>query len=167
LDLPSSTRRVIAEFAARGIDLEILPSPTSTRTAAEAAEALGTSVAQIVKSLVFLVDGQGVLALVSGVNRLDEGKLARAVGGTRVTRANADQVRELTGFVIGGVPPISPNPDLRILCDEDLLQYPIVYAAAGTPHHNFGIPPRRLVEAAGATVADLKADRPAPRGTEG
>jgi Cys-tRNA(Pro) deacylase len=155
-DLPASTRRVVDAFAARGVDLEILGSPTSTRTAAEAAASLGTEVAQIVKSLVFVVDRRGVLALVSGINRLDERKLARAVGGEKVARANAEEVRRLTGFVIGGVPPIALNPDLTILCDEDLLRYPIVYAAAGTPHHNFGIEPKRLVQVVGATVADLK-----------
>lgn len=157
-ELPASTRKVVGEFAARGVALEILPSPASTRTAAEAAAALGTSVAQIVKSLVFLVDGRGVLALVSGVNRLDEKKLLGAIGGGRVERANADQVRQLTGFVIGGVPPISLNPDLAILCDADLLRYPIVYAAAGTPHHNFGIEPGRLVDVVGARILDLKVE---------
>jgi prolyl-tRNA editing enzyme YbaK/EbsC (Cys-tRNA(Pro) deacylase) len=157
MQLPDSTRRVAEEFAARGHEIEVLISPTSTRTAAEAAAALGTSVAQIVKSLLFLVDGRPVLVLMSGVNRLDEQKLARATGGNSVTRANADAVRMHTGFAIGGVPPISFNPEMRILGDADLRRYPIVYAAAGTPHHNFGIDPQRLVELAGAEVADLKA----------
>lgn len=156
-NLPASTRRVIGEFAARGERLEILISSTSTRTAAEAAASLGASVGQIVKSLVFLVDGRGVLALMSGVNRLDERKLARTIGGVKVARANADDVRRITGYVIGGVPPISANPDLQILCDEDLLQYQVVYAAAGTPHHNFGIEPKRLIEVVEARIADLKA----------
>ena len=156
MELPSATRRVVAEFADRGLDIEILVSPSSTRTAAEAAASLGTTVAQIVKSLVFLVDGQPVLALVSGVNRLDEAKLARALGGKRVTRANADQVREITGFAIGGVPPVAVGRSMPVLCDEDLLQYPVVYAAAGTPHHNFAVAPSHLVEMAGAHVADLK-----------
>lgn len=155
-NLPASTRRVIEEFAARGERLEILVSPTSTRTAAEAAASLGADVGQIVKSLVFVVDGRGVLALMSGINRLDERKLAETVGGTTVARANADDVRRITGHVIGGVPPISANPDLQILCDEDLLRYPVVYAAAGTPHHNFATEPGRLVEVVGARVADLK-----------
>src|SRR6266852_8019390 len=101
MELPSSTRRVLAELSSRGLDVEILISSTSTRTAAEAAASLGTTVAQIVKSLVFIVDGEPVLALMSGVNRLDEAKLARSVSGEKVTRANADQVRELTTFVIG------------------------------------------------------------------
>lgn len=158
MQLPDSTLRVVAEFLERGQSVEILPSPASTRTAAEAAAALGTSVAQIVKSLVFLVDEKPVLALMSGVNRLDETKLAAASEGRSVTRANADQVRQHTGFVIGGVPPISLNPEVRIFCDADLLRYPVVYAAAGTPHHNFAIEPDRLVELAGARVADLKVE---------
>jgi prolyl-tRNA editing enzyme YbaK/EbsC (Cys-tRNA(Pro) deacylase) len=156
--LPSSTQRVLAELSARGLETDILISPTSTRTAAEAAASLGTTVAQIVKSLVFLVDGQAVLALMSGVNRLDEAKLANAVAGEKVTRANADQVRELTTFVIGGVPPVSVNPDVRVVFDLDLLQYPVVYAAAGTPNHNFAVEPARLADIARATVADLKVD---------
>ncbi len=156
--LPSSTQRVLAELSARGLEADILISPTSTRTAAEAAASLGTTVAQIVKSLVFLVDGRAVLTLMSGVNRLDEAKLAKAVDGEKVTRANADQVRELTTFVIGGVPPVSVNSALRVVFDSDLLQYPVVYAAAGTPNHNFSVEPARLADIARATVADLKVD---------
>jgi prolyl-tRNA editing enzyme YbaK/EbsC (Cys-tRNA(Pro) deacylase) len=156
--LPTSTQRVLAELAARGLDAEILISPMTTRTAAEAAAALGTNVAQIVISLLFLVDGRAFLTLMSGVNRLDEVKLVRAVEGEMVTRANADQVRQLTTFVIGGVPPVSLNPAVQVLCDADLLQYPVVYAAAGTPNHNFAVEPRRLVDLARATVADLKVE---------
>ncbi len=155
---PAATEHAIAEFASRGLAIEILISPTSTRTAAEAAASLETSVAQIVKSLVFLVDGRPVLALMSGVNRLDEASLARAVAGVKVERANADQVRAATGYVIGGVPPVTSNPDVPIVCDRDLLQYPVVYAAAGTPHHNFAVDPALLVRITGARVADLKAE---------
>ncbi|HLZ09290.1 MAG TPA: YbaK/EbsC family protein [Chloroflexota bacterium] len=157
-DFPYSTRRVIDELAARGHDVEILWSSETTRSAAEAAAALGTSVAQIVKSLVFLVDGRPILALMSGVNRLDEAKLARAVGGTSVKRANADEVRSHTTFVIGGVPPISLNPEMRVVCDAQLTTFSVVYAAAGTPNHNFAVDPDRLVKLAGAEVADLKVD---------
>jgi prolyl-tRNA editing enzyme YbaK/EbsC (Cys-tRNA(Pro) deacylase) len=158
MDLPTSTRKVVDELNTRGYDVEILMSAETTRSAAEAAAALGASVAQIVKSLVFLVDGKPVLALMSGVNRLDESKLALSVGGEKVKRANADQVRTHTTFVIGGVPPISLNPEVRVVCDVDLTAYPVVYAAAGTPNHNFAIAPARLVEVARAQVADLKAE---------
>jgi prolyl-tRNA editing enzyme YbaK/EbsC (Cys-tRNA(Pro) deacylase) len=157
--LPSATQRVLAELSARGLDVEILISPTTTKTAAEAAAAIGTRVAQIVKSLLFLVDERPVLALMSGTNRLDEGKLARALGGEKVARANAQQVRDLTTFVIGGVPPVSVNPGVEILVDVDLLQFPVVYAAAGTPNHNFAVEPRRLVVVARAKLADLKVDQ--------
>ena len=158
--LPASTQSVVAEFARRGFQIEILESSQSTRTAAEAAASLGTGVAQIVKSLLFLVGERPVLALMSGVNRLDEEKLSRYFDGAKVVRANADQVRAATGFVIGGVPPIALSAGLAVLCDDDLLQYPIVFAAAGSPHHNFAIEPRRLVELAEATTADLKLETP-------
>jgi prolyl-tRNA editing enzyme YbaK/EbsC (Cys-tRNA(Pro) deacylase) len=157
-DLPASTRRVVDELVARGYDVELLVSTETTRSASEAATALGTSVAQIVKSLVFLVDGEPVLALMSGMNRLDEEKLAKVVGGTHVRRANAEQVRTLTTFVIGGVPPISVNSSMRVVCDVDLTTFPVVYAAAGTPNHNFSVEPKRLVELARAEVADLKVE---------
>jgi prolyl-tRNA editing enzyme YbaK/EbsC (Cys-tRNA(Pro) deacylase) len=157
--LPTATQRVLAELSTRGLDVEVLISPTTTKTAAEAAAALGTEVAQIVKSLLFLVDERPVLALMSGVNRLDEGKLALVLRGKKVARANAEQVRALTTFVIGGVPPVSVNPAVEILCDADLLQYPLVYAAAGTSNHNFAVEPRRLVEVARAQVEDLKVNR--------
>ncbi len=156
-EYPAATQRVVAELARRGIDVQILESKTSTRTAAEAAASLGTTVGQIVKSLVFLVDGEPVLALVSGSNRLDTDKLAHALGGREVSRANADQVREITGFAIGGVPPVTIGKGSLVVCDADLLQYPVVYAAAGTPNHNFAIEPRKLVEVTGARVIDLKA----------
>lgn len=156
-DLPTATRRVVAELSNRGLDIQILSPGASTRTAAEAAAALGTTISQIVKSLVFLVDGEPVLTLVSGSNRLDETKLGRAMGGREVVRASAEQVREITGFAIGGIPPISVGRQMPVVCDADLLQYPVVYAAAGTPHHNFAIEPGRLVEIAEERVVDLKA----------
>lgn len=158
MDVPASTRRVVDELKARGFEVDIMISSQTTRSAAEAAAALGASVAQIVKSLVFLVDGKPVLALMSGVNRLDEAKLARAVGGEKVKRANAEQVRCYTTFVIGGVPPISLNQDVRVVCDLDLTNYPVVFAAAGTPNHNFAIAPDRLVEVARAELADIKVE---------
>jgi prolyl-tRNA editing enzyme YbaK/EbsC (Cys-tRNA(Pro) deacylase) len=148
----------VDELQARGFEVEIMVSSETTRSAAEAAAALGASVAQIVKSLVFLVDGKPILALMSGVNRLDEAKLAHAVGGEMVKRANAEQVRTYTTFVIGGVPPVSFNPDVRVVCDVELTSYPVVYAAAGTPNHNFAIAPDRLVEIARAELADLKVE---------
>ena len=158
MEFPPSTQRVVDELKARGFEVEILMSSQTTRTAAEAAAALNTSVAQIVKSLVFLVDGRPVLALMSGVNRLDEAKLGLAVSGGDVKRANAEQVRTYTTFVIGGVPPISLNAEMPVIVDADLTAFAVVYAAAGTSNHNFAIAPDRLVELALARVADLKVE---------
>jgi prolyl-tRNA editing enzyme YbaK/EbsC (Cys-tRNA(Pro) deacylase) len=133
--------------------------PEGTRTAQDAADAIGVDVGQIVKSLIFTVDGEVVVALVSGPNRLDEARLAEAAGrpGAPVGRANADAVREATGYPIGGVPPLGHAHRLATFLDEDLLGYDEVWAAAGTPHHNFAVDPGELVRATGATVAPLRA----------
>jgi Cys-tRNA(Pro) deacylase len=128
----------------------------STRTAADAALAIGVDLGQIVKSLVFSVDGEVVVALVSGDNQLDEAKLANVAGGATARREDADTVRDATGFPVGGVPPFGHRETLRIFVDEDLLQYDEVWAAAGTPHVNFALTPDELVRATGATVADLR-----------
>ena len=113
-------------------------------------------VAQIVKSLVFLLDGEPVVALVSGANRLDESRLAAALGGAEVTRADADTVRKATGYPIGGVPPFGHDRRLPTAVDEDLLRFDVVWAAAGTPRDVFPIAPGELVRATGGTVAPLK-----------
>ncbi len=108
------------------------------------------------KSLIFGVDGEIVLAYVSGANQLDETKLAEAAGGVMCQRVDADVVRSATGFPIGGVPPFGHATPLRIFIDPDLLQYDEVWAAAGTWHDVFGIEPHKLVEASGGAVTDLK-----------
>lgn len=136
-------------------NLDLRRFPQGTRTAEEAAAAVGCRVGQIVKSLVFLVGGQPVVALVSGANRLDEAALAAAAGGP-VGRADAASVREATGYSIGGVPPFGHDRELPVYCDRDLLQHPTVWAAAGRPDTVFEITPERLVELSGATVADLR-----------
>lgn len=153
--LHRNAERVVA--AARGLGLEIAPRefPAGTRTADDAARAIGVSVGQIVKSLVFVVDGDAVLALVSGSNLLDEAKLASAAGGDTVERADAETVRAVTGYPVGGVPPIGHATPLRVFVDEDLLGYDEVWAAAGTPHCNFSASPGDLVRATGGVVADL------------
>ena len=130
--------------------------PEGTRTAADAAAAIGVDVAQIVKSLIFAVDGEVVLAYVSGANQLDERKLAAAAGGTKAKRADAEAVRAATGFPIGGVPPFGLTTDVRIFLDPDLLAHDEVWAAAGTPHDVFAVKPEDLVRVSGAVVADLK-----------
>ena len=120
------------------------------------AAAIGVGVGQIVKSLIFGVDGELVLAYVSGSNQLDEKKLAAVAGGAKCARVDADAVRAATGFPIGGVPPFGPRTPLRVFIDPDLLQYDEVWAAAGTWTDVFHIAPGKLVEASGGLVTDLK-----------
>jgi prolyl-tRNA editing enzyme YbaK/EbsC (Cys-tRNA(Pro) deacylase) len=151
----SAPARVQAALAAAGIDARIEEFPSSTRTAAEAAATVGTSVGQIVKSLVFLAGGSPVMALVSGINRLDTQRLAK-LSGADIGKADADAVRQATGYSIGGVPPFGFPAPIPTFIDRDLLQYDVVWAAAGTPRHVFPIAPQELVRITGGTVADLK-----------
>ena len=146
-------RAVVEAGAARGLTIEPRSFPDGTKTAADAAAAIGGEVGQIVKSLVFLVDGAPVMALVAGDNQLDEAKLSAAHGGGTVSRADADAVRAATGFPIGGVPPL--GHDLPIHVDADLLRWDVVWAAAGTWTDVFPIAPDELVRVSGGTVADL------------
>jgi prolyl-tRNA editing enzyme YbaK/EbsC (Cys-tRNA(Pro) deacylase) len=151
---PNSRERVRNALLAAGLTSEIVETPDSARTAVEAAAAVGSSVGQIVKSLVFLCDDQPVLALVAGDNRLDE-QLLGALAGGRITRADAARVREHTGFAIGGVAPLGSLQPLPVFCDADLLAHDWVWAAAGAPHAVFRVEPRALVAATGAQVAEL------------
>ncbi|MGQ9572480.1 MAG: YbaK/EbsC family protein [Dehalococcoidia bacterium] len=151
-------QKVLEAAQRQGINIEIRQFDQSTRTAQEAADAIGVSLGQIVKSLVFLADGQPVLVLASGPNRTDTAKLARQAGAQKVRRASAEDVQAATGFVIGGVPPIGHPQALPIYFDRDLLQYDTVWAAAGTPNTVFAIAPQRLAEASGAIIADIKED---------
>jgi prolyl-tRNA editing enzyme YbaK/EbsC (Cys-tRNA(Pro) deacylase) len=148
--------RVIEAGAALGVPVEPVRFPEGTKTAVDAANAIGCDVGQIVKSLIFAVDGEVVLAYVSGANQLDETKLAAAAGGATCARVDADVVRGATGFPIGGVPPFGHDTHLRVFIDPDLLQYDEVWAAAGTWHDVFGIEPHKLVEASEGLVTDLK-----------
>ncbi len=148
--------RVTAAARERGLEITTVRFPEGCKTAVDAANAVGVHVGQIVKSLIFAVDGQVVLAYVSGSNQLDEKKLAAAAGGLKCARVDADTVYRVTGFPIGGVPPFGHATELRVFIDPDLLQHPEVWAAAGTWHDVFGIEPHRLVEASGGTVVDLK-----------
>ena len=152
----ANVQRVVDAAAALGLEVSPRTFPDGTRTAQEAADAIGVKLGQIVKSLIFGVDGEIVLAYVSGANQLDETKLAEAAGGVMCQRVDADVVRSATGFPIGGVPPFGHATPLRIFIDPDLLQYDEVWAAAGTWHDVFGIGPHKLVEASGGAVTDLK-----------
>ena len=141
-----------------GLAVDIVEFAQTTRTAQEAADAIGCTVAQIVKSLCFEVAGTATMVLVSGVNQLDERKLATlcGVGRKQVQRASADAVKAATGFSIGGVPPFGHATPLTIFVDEDLLGFEVVWAAAGTPFAVFAIAPDDLVRGCGGTAVDLK-----------
>ncbi len=137
--------------AAVGLDAQVQRFPDGTRTAADAAAAVGCDVGQIVKSLVFSAGGEPVLILTSGSNRVDEARVSTHLGAA-LAKASADDVREATGFAIGGTPPLGHVRPLRTLMDEDLLSHPEVWAAAGTPDTCFPIAPDELATLAGAEV---------------
>ena len=155
-DLHPNVARVVEAGKALGLTIATRRFPEGTKTAQDAADAIGVTVGQIVKSLVFAVDGEIVMAYVSGANQLDEKKLALAAGGAKCARVDADAVRAATGYPIGGVPPFGHSTMLRIFIDPDLLQYDEVWAAAGTWNDVFPIVPNDLVRASGAVAADLK-----------
>jgi prolyl-tRNA editing enzyme YbaK/EbsC (Cys-tRNA(Pro) deacylase) len=140
----------------RGLAIEVRRFPEGTKTAPDAARAVGCEVGQIVKSLVFMADDRPILALTSGANRADVGKLAALVGASEVRRATADEARVATGFAIGGTPPFGHSRPLDVLVDRDLLGYDEVWAAAGTPDAVFRIAPQDLVRASGAAAADFR-----------
>ena len=121
-----------------GLSLQVVELPDSTRTAADAAAAIGTTVAQIAKSLIFrtLETDRPVLVIASGVNRVDE-KLVSGLVGEMIGKADAEFVRTATGFVIGGVPPVGHDQPIETFVDEDLLRYAEIWAAAGTPNAVF------------------------------
>jgi Cys-tRNA(Pro) deacylase len=163
-----SAQKVADAARQLGLSVEILEFEETTRTAQDAADAIGKhpsgigcQVAQIVKSLLFVADGQPVMTLVSGANRLDERKLAalRGVGRKKIKRADADTAKAVTGFSIGGVPPFGHASRLPVYVDEDLARFEVVWAAAGTPFAVFAITPEELVRASGGVVADLAADK--------
>ncbi|CAN5630492.1 YbaK/EbsC family protein [soil metagenome] len=146
--------------------MRIVSSGTSTHTAAEAAQAVGAQVGQIVKSLVFVVDRddgpEGCIALVSGANTVDLGRLAAALTESRLRRATADEARALTGFTIGGIPPFGHQAALRTVMDPDLGRHETVWAAAGTPNAVFEVAPATLRMLANATVTPLAREEATP-----
>ncbi len=155
--LKDASRRVLAAAAARGLDIEIVEMAASTRTAEDAADACGCAVGQIVKSLVFrgADTGTPVLLLVSGANRVDEKRVAATIG-ERLKRPDAAFVRDVTGFAIGGIPPLAHDNPIATYIDRDLLDFEIVWAAAGTPNSVFPVAPEALRAAAEATVIDVR-----------
>jgi Cys-tRNA(Pro) deacylase len=152
--------RVADAARAAGVDVEIRRFPEGTRTAEDAARAVGCHVAQIVKSLVFVVDDRPTLALVSGANRVDLHRLAAALGGRAARRASGDEARSVTGFAIGGVPPFGHATPLDVVIDRDLLAHDRVWAAAGLPDAVFAVAPGELVRVSGGRIAEL-AEAPA------
>jgi prolyl-tRNA editing enzyme YbaK/EbsC (Cys-tRNA(Pro) deacylase) len=138
-------------------DVEVRRFPEGTKTAEDAAKAIGCAVAQIVKSLVFTADdGTAVLALTSGANRVDTDRLAALAGSGPVRRASPEEARAATGFAVGGTPPFGHRERVRTFLDRDLLVHEEVWAAAGTPDSVFRTTPGELQRAAGAEVADFK-----------
>ncbi|HET8778063.1 MAG TPA: YbaK/EbsC family protein [Candidatus Limnocylindria bacterium] len=148
--------RVTDAARAAGVDISVERFPEGTRTATDAARAVGCEVGQIVKSLVFMADAHPVVALVSGANRVDLGRLATAVGATEARRADGAEARAATGFAIGGVPPFGHASQVAVVVDRDLLAFDRVWAAAGLPDAVFAIAPDDLIQASGGTVADVK-----------
>ncbi len=160
-DLSPSAARVQAALAAAGLDSIVTEYPVAARTSAEAAAALGCTIAEIAKSLVFRrgdpANGGAVLVIASGANRVDEKKVAALIG-EPLSKADAAFVRELTGYAIGGIPPIAhATPSLTVI-DEDLLEFERVFAAGGTPNAMFPIRPQDLVAVSRARVGDVRVD---------
>lgn len=159
-----SIQRVRDAAARKGVDLDVRVFDESTHTAADAAAALDAELGQIVKSLVFVApndDGQlePLVCLVSGPNRVDLARLAAVAGAQDIRRATAREAQELTGFVIGGIPPIGHTGPIRTIMDPDLGRFQVVWAAAGTPTAVFSVPPATLRILANAMVAPITEER--------
>ena len=150
--------KVAQSARALGLEIDIIEFDQTTHTAEEAAQAIGCQVGQIVKSLLFVVNDVPVMTLVSGANRLEDRTLARlcAVGRKKVKRADADMVKQITGFTIGGVPPLGHKSTLPVYLDEELMKYDVVWAAAGTPRAVFAISPATLAQFSHSIISDLK-----------
>lgn len=154
--LSDSAKRVQQALKAIGFELRVVEMPDSTRTSVEAAQAVGCEVAQIAKSLVFkAASGRAVLVIASGMNRVNEKRVAAELGES-LGKADADFVRQQTGFAIGGIPPVGHIQPLETFMDEDLLQFETIWAAAGTPHAVFQLTPTELQKMTGARVIGVK-----------
>lgn len=155
--LSPAAQKVQDALKAHGFSNEIIELPDSTRSAAEAAQAIGCRVEQIAKSLIFKTrrNQQPLLVIASGINRVDEKRLA-GLAGEAVEKADAEFVRQKTGFVIGGVPPLGHAEEIETYLDEDLLTYETIWAAAGTPHAVFCLTPSELEALTGGKIAAIK-----------
>lgn len=154
--MSKSLKRVRTALAEAGLDIEIVEMAQQTKTAAEAAAAAGCEIDQIVKSIIFRGEttDRAHLFLTAGGNRVDTGKAARLLG-EPLGKADAELIRAQTGFAIGGVSPLGHLSPIRAFMDVRLLDFPVIWAAAGTPRHNFPIDPRLLSHITGAQVADF------------
>jgi Cys-tRNA(Pro) deacylase len=155
--LSPSAQKVQDALRALGFDLTVIEHAESTRTAQEAAERVGVTLGQIVKSLIFKgkATGKPILVLTSGANRVDE-KRIKSYAGEKIERADADFVRGMTGYAIGGVPPIAHAKQMETYLDEDLLQYDVIWAAAGTPKAVFELTPDELQKMTAGKVVQVK-----------
>jgi Cys-tRNA(Pro) deacylase len=147
--------RFVEAARAAGLEPGVRRFPEGTKTAQDAAAAIGCDVAQIVKSLVFMADDRPILALTSGANRVDTDRLAEIAGASAARRATPEEARAATGFAVGGTPPFGHPDRVRTFVDETLLALPEVWAAAGTPDAVFALTPADLLRVAGGTVASF------------
>ena len=155
--LSPSAQKVQDALRTLGFDLTVIEHAESTRTAQEAAERVGVTLGQIVKSLIFKgkTSGKPILVLTSGANRVDE-KRIKTYAGEKIQRADADFVRAVTGYAIGGVPPIAHAQPMETYLDKDLMQYDIIWAAAGTPNAVFELTPIDLQKMTQGKVVGVK-----------
>ncbi len=155
-DLPASAQRVQDRLAELGFNNQVVEMPDTTRSATDAAASCGCEVAQIAKSIIFraAVSNRAVLVMASGVNRVDEEKIAAALG-EELAKADADFVRTSTGFAIGGVAPIGHSSAPEIFIDRDLMAFETIWAAAGTPRAVFKLTPDELVRMTGGAVIEI------------
>ncbi len=157
MPLPPSAQKIQDLLFAKGLDLKVVTFPESTHTAQEAADAIGCQVAEIAKSIALatVATNRLVIVITSGINRVSIDKVSAMVG-EKVKRANADFVKENTGFAIGGVPPIGHSEPATILIDEDLMQFERIFAAAGMPNAVFGLSPAQLAELTDGLISNIK-----------
>jgi len=155
--LSLSAQKVQDALVAAGLDCTVIEFSDSTRTSAEAAERVGCQLGQIVKSLIFRGQetGKPVLVLTSGANRVDEARISQ-IAGERIGRADPEFVRSVSGYAIGGVPPFGHPGRLETYIDDDLMQYAMIWAAAGTPNAVFELTPQVLVDLTGGLVLQVK-----------
>ncbi|MEV1022259.1 YbaK/EbsC family protein [Streptomyces sp. NPDC050264] len=148
----------VTDMGLAGLLPRVRRFPEATRTAQEAADAIGCELSAICKSLIFAADGVPVLVLMDGASRVDVERVRWELCAAKVTRAKADVVREFTGYAIGGVPPFGHRNKTRVLADRSLLAHDVVWAAAGTPYAVFPMAPEALASHAGATLVDVRED---------